>query len=286
MKKFVALFMAMLMLAGAACAEAPALESFTLVADSQIDMDLDGDGDKETLVWRRETVGEYDERAVLTVTDGGKAYEYQSDLLYQTAVYLSDVDGDGRIEIFLSGDEMSDDYVTFALRYTGGSFQQLRFADGRRGENEDQALDFGYGEVTAIDNGCIELTGSQDVLGTYFFSRTLSLKDDCFEFADDGLWRIAADIQDEELWKSIRALQPLRAIPAVFVDESGEETEGEIGAGERFVVTASDKTSVVWFAMEDGRVGHFGIAPSGDGWSRLVEGVPEGELFEMLPYAD
>ena len=56
MKKILALLMAMLMLTGAAFAEAPALQSFTLTADSSVEMDLDGDGDKETLTWQRETI--------------------------------------------------------------------------------------------------------------------------------------------------------------------------------------------------------------------------------------
>ena len=42
MKKILALLMAMLMLTGAAFAEAPALQSFTLTADSSVEMDLDG----------------------------------------------------------------------------------------------------------------------------------------------------------------------------------------------------------------------------------------------------
>ena len=286
MKKILALLMAMLMLTGAAFAEAPALQSFTLTADSSVEMDLDGDGDKETLTWQRETIDEYDECAVLTITDGADTFEYRTDVLYQSAVYLTDMDADGRVEIFISGDMMSDDYVTVALRYCGGLFQQLQFEDGWRGENTDELLDYGYGEVTAIDGNTVQLTGSQDMLGTYFCVRTLSLVDDVFEFVDDGLWHVCGDFEDAEMWEYL-VLRPLKPIPATFVNEDGTETEGEIAEGEPFKVTASDKTSLLWFITEDGRTGYFGIEPNEEqGWGYLVEGMTEDELFEMLPYAD
>ena len=286
MKKFLALLVAMLMLAGAALAESPVLESFMLTADVSVEMDLDGDGVKETLIWQREPIGEYDERAVLTITDGADTFEYRTDSLYQSAVYLTDMDADGRVEIFISGDVMSDDYVTYALRYCGGLFQQLQFEDGWRGENTDELLDCGYGMVTALDGNMVELTGSQDMLGTYFCVRTLHLVDNVFEFVDDGMWHVCGDFEDAEMWE-YRALRPLKPIPATFVDEDGMETKGEIAEGEPFMVTASDKTSVLWFITEDGRTGYFNIQPNEEqGWGYLVEGMTEDELFEMVPYAD
>lgn len=286
MKKYLAILMSMLLLAGTAFAEAPALESFTLTAGNSVEMDLDGDGDKESLTWQRESIDEYDECAVLTITDGADSFEYRTDVLYQSAVYLTDMDADGRVEIFISGDEMSDDYVTVALHYADGAFELLQFADCRRGENTGELLDYGYGEVTAIDGNTVQLTGSQDMLGTYFCVRTLSLVDDVFEFVDDGLWHVCGDFEDAEMWEYL-VLRPLKPIPATFVNEDGTETEGEIAEGEPFKVTASDKTSLLWFITEDGRTGYFGIEPNEErGWGYLVEGMNEEELFEMLPYAD
>ena len=285
MKKYLAILMSMLLLAGTAFAEAPALESFTLTAGNSVEMDLDGDGDKESLTWQRESIDEYDECAVLTITDGADSFEYRTDVLYQSAVYVTDMDADGRAEIFISGDMMSDDYVTVALRYCGGLFQQLQFEDGWRGENTDDTLEYGYGEVTAIDGNSVELTGTQDMLGTYFCVRTMSLVDNVFEFVDDGLWCVCG-VDDPEMWE-YRALRPLKPIPATFVDEDGMETKGEIAEGEPFMVTASDKTSVLWFITEDGRTGYFNIQPNEEqGWGYLVEGMTEDELFEMVPYAD
>ena len=76
---------------------------------------------------------------------------------------------------------------------------------------------------------------------------------------------------------------PTRDIAATFV-ENGAETEDVIPAGTAFVITASDKTSVVWFQTEDGREGFFPIAPDeARGWGFTVGGVPEGELLKWCP---
>ncbi len=135
--------------------------------------------------------------------------------------------------------------------------------------------------MQAIEDGLLTLCGSQDVLGTYFGTRVFALQNGTFEFADDGLWRFPLD---EYSWD--RALVPTRDIAAIFASD-GAETEGVIPAGEPFVITASDKTSVAWFQTEDGHEGFFAIAPdAARGWGFTVGGVPEDELFAMVPYAD
>ena len=120
----------------------------------------------------------------------------------------------------------------------------LPFANASRGDDSGDYLSYGYGYVQAIEGGLLTLCGSQDVLGTYFGTRVFALQNDVFEFADDGLWRFPID---EYSWQ--RALVPTQDIAATFVSD-GAETEGVIPAGTAFVITASDKTSVVWFQTE------------------------------------
>ena len=185
------------------------------------------------------------------------------------------------MEIFVCGDWASADYATYCLHWDGSTFTPLPFANASRGDDSGDYLYYGYGYVQAIEDGLLTLCGSQDVLGTYFGTRVFALQNDVFEFADDGLWRFPID---EYSWQ--RALVPTRDIAATFV-ENGAETEDVIPAGTAFVITASDKTSVVWFQTEDGREGFFPIAPDeARGWGSTVDGVPEDELFEMVPYAD
>ena len=116
----------------------------------------------------------------------------------------------------------------------------------------------------------------------------------CKRFALDLDWdAIAAqfsvaeeDVRGDVLPRPSYNIAPTQNIAATFVEDGGQ-TEGEIAAGTRFVITASDKTSVAWFQTEDGREGYFSIAPDEErGWGCTVNGVPESELFEMVPYAD
>ncbi len=258
-----------------------------LAAGQPEQLDLDGDDRAEAVEWRANALNEYDEEVLLTVTDGsGEPISWHSGMLFVQRVYAVDVDSDGAIELFVSGDEMSDDYLTFCLRYADGKLEQLPFANVARGdEGEEAYLDAGYGMVTAFGNGLVELTGSQDVLGTYFGSRQFALREGRFELADDGLWHFANDRDDEEMW-AYRALRLKRDVAATFAEDGGE-AKGTLKAGESIRITASDRTSVTWFVTRDGREGFLAIAPNAEqGWGMRVDGIPEEELFESIPYAD
>ena len=154
----------------------------------------------------------------------------------------------------------------------------MRFADASRGGDGEGYEDYGYGYIVSAAGGELTLCGSQDVLGTYFGTRTFALRDGAFEFADDGLWHFDTSAVD---WEN-RALDPIADIPATFVD-GGAETAGVIEAGTRFAVAASDKVSIVYFVTEDGREGFFPIEPDPRGWGVLVNGVSEDELFAFVP---
>ena len=57
--------------------------------------------------------------------------------------------------------------------------------------------------------------------------------------------------------------------------------------GDQLVISQTDKVSIVYFRTRDGREGSFPIEPNlEEGWGSLVNGVPEYDLFEYLPYAD
>ena len=282
--KILCIFLLTILLALPAMAEPAAdpLAQYALSDGQSVEMDLDGDGDLETLTFR--VAGsdmDGDEHAEIAVEDDGETTGWNSEVLFYPSAYAADIDGDGIVEIFVCGDWASADYATYCLHWDGGTFTQLPFANASRSGDGGDYLYYGYGYVQAIENGLLTLCGSQDVLGTYFGTRVFALQNGTFEFADDGLWRFPLD---EYSWD--RALVPTQDIAATFV-EGGAETEGVIPAGEPFVITASDKTSVVWFQTEDGREGYLAIAPDeARGWGFTVGGASEDELFEMVPYAD
>lgn len=246
-------------------------------------MDLNGDGVQEILSWYVEEVNEYEQMVNVAVQTQTRNVQWSMPL-YGVKVLAEDLDGDGMVEIFVSGDIMSDDYVTYCLHFDGVDLVALNFADINRGTNDGTYYDYGYGRIVRVGDNTIELQGSQDFLGTYFASRILSLQDGRFEVADDGVWRITSVI-DQESWE-YRALLPVQDIPVTFFGEDGEE-DGLLLAGEKVVITGSDKIAVVYFTTEDGRAGYFSIAPDTmNGWGSIVGGIPEAEAFEYVPYAD
>jgi len=285
MKKILAAALALLMLLGCAAAEEQTTTVLTPEMGAAVSVDLDGDGAQEQLTWNTVEISEYDTIAEIRVqTADGAEIGWGSDLLYNAQVYICDIDADGTHEIFVSGDEMSDDYVTYVLRCTGSALQQLPFADVCRGENTGGYYDRGYGRVTAIEGCEISLTGSQDMLGTWFATRRFMLLDGQFEIVDDGYWICDVDINDTEAWQ-YRSLNPISAIPVTFV-ENYQMFSGELQPGERILLTRFDKFDA-FFVTEDGRHGFLTAHPDEEnGWGWAIDGVSEYELFETLPYAD
>jgi len=290
MKRMFAFIMAMcLCIAGAAFAEDTEIfGGFALLPGDTAEVDLNGDGAAETIGWQLiEDEENYTEQVVLTITAAdGSAVEW-SEYLYMASVIVSDVDSDGVYEIFITGDEMSADYLTYCLHYTGSELLPLMFADTARGAWNGGYYKCGYGYLEAIVDGAVTLSGSQDILGTYFGSRVFGLQHGIFEIVDDGMWRFDNyDFDDPDVWEYV-ALKPVADINAMFITEDGDEQEGVIAAGERFIVTASDKESVVYFRMQDGRCGYFWVMPDYEwGFGYYIDGVYEDQIFEYIPYAD
>lgn len=288
MKKWIGLILTLaLALSGTAFAEeASDLEVFNgrgLEQDAATELDLDGDGAAETVTWHVDT-NEYEDQSVaLEIADAaGKTAVWNSGMLRPIGVYASDLDSDGRIELFVTGDEMSDDYVTFCLRYADGALTQLSFPDVNRGENTQQPHDYGYGMITQFGDNRLTLEGSQDVLGTYFATRTFALSGDAFTLNDDGLWHFPRDFSNPEMWE-YAALTVKQSLNATLSDG----TEAVLNPGEKLAIIASDKTSIAYFRTQDGRTGSLAIAPDAErGWGMKVNGVSEDELFEYVPYAD
>lgn len=249
-------------------------------------LDLNGDGTDEYVTWRTVTISEYDEISEIRVKDAsGAEVGWGSEIMYGSQALLADIDGDGMTEILISGDMMSDDYITYCLHYDGSSLQMLQFADGLRGQNAGGYYDYGYGWVSNIGENALSLIGSQDMLGTYMMNRTYALKDGRFEFADDGLWRANFDESDDDMWE-YRALTLTQSVGVTFIDANGASA-GTLQAGEKVVVISGDKVSTVYFITQDGREGYFSIEPDvNKGWGSLVNGIPENDLFTMIPYAD
>lgn len=283
MKRLTAILIALMLLCAAAQAEGlQAIES-----DKEITCDLDGDGAMERVSWKKVAPdGDYDPVVVLMVApDGGEPASFETEIVWGESVNLVKlIDGDSATDIMISGDVMSDDYVTYYLRWKDGALYPLLFADGGRGENGDGCYyEVGIGRFTEIGPNRLTLSGSQDVLGTWFAKRSYALNPvGYFDFDDDGLWVRDIDDADGEVW-DYGALTLKTEL--AYTDENGDA--GTLAAGEKILVTASDKKNLAWFATRDGRTGTLEIGLDYDkGWGWLVNGVSEDDAFEYVPYAD
>lgn len=285
MKKTLAMLLAILMLPAGAMAQEAEIQAVQIPENTCTQIDLNGDGENETVSWLMKP-GEYDSHMHFYVQNAAyNSFSFETPLIWGSSVYIADVDADGNMEIFISGDMASDDYYTYCLQYSAEGLNAVNFKDVMRGGEHVGYYDYGYGYVSAISDGVVTLTGSQDALGTYMASRQFALVDGQFETCDDGLWHFRYDVTNEDAW-NYRALNPIAEIPAVFIDDENQAIESKLLVGERIMITASDTRSIAYFITEDGARGYLNIQRNTQSWGFLVGGVSENDLFEFVPYAD
>ena len=291
MKRLIAFLSAAILLVGLVPALAESLElpvgSIQIFENQRITTDLDGDGSDELIGWAMVS-GEYEEECLtLTVEAAGGALTYPTDIIYLGQVYLFDLDGDGLREILITGDVASDDYYTWCLQYRGGRLTEVLFPDCDRGENTGGYFTRGYGLITYLgEYGVVELTGSQDMLGTWMASRRVTLDTTGrFEFCDNFMWERAGISYESEadLWEygalTVKA-------PTPYIGEHGWE-DGILNPGDKLLIYATDKQYEAHFLTPDDVTGILSISPNYEqGWGWLVDGVPEEDCFEYVPYAD
>ena len=288
MKRILALTLTLLMLAALpAMAEAAApLSGSTLPEGVTAAADLDGDGASERVSWTMAPRDEYDSCLTFAVQNAaGEAQAYASDILSFGTVYILDLDGDGKLEVLLTGDAMSDDYITCCLHYSNGALHEVLFPDCGRNAGSDGYYKWGYGLISGITGNLVSLEGSQDILGTWMATRMVTLTPyERFEFCDSGLWEMKVSDPEEidELWQ-YRALTV--SAPVAYAGVGGSAS-GTLQRGERILVYATDKDSRAWFMTRDGARGVLSLSRNYEGWGWLVNGVPENECFEYVPYAD
>ena len=285
MKRILSLVLVLALLAcGVALAEGQLWKGGTPIDETPRSLDLNGDGSMETIY--TETVPddfESFQRVHVLDADGTESV-YDAEIISDASAWAGDLNRDGTMEIFLWGDIMSGDYFTWCLHYNGDHLTPVLFADISRGENGQGYFKSGYGMLDDVnlDECMITLSGSQDILGTYFMDRTLSLTEDgLFELTDDGMWVRDVSDYDDETWE-YAALTAQVPIPC--------EIDGEaevLNPGDRIMITGFDKASVVTFATADGREGRLAVSEDyARGWGSLVDGIPEEEAFGFLPDAD
>ena len=256
-----------------------------LTPNEPLSVDLDGDGTEETVFYQISS-DNYVGRPRMTVTDSdGKSCVWDAENGYEAGSWIADLNGDDVQELFVWGDVASSDYYTTCLNYVNGRLRPLLFADIERGENGKGYFKEGYGCPCGAnpEQGTVTLCGSQDVLGTWFGARKLKLSEDgLFEIADDGWWTRHDIPEGDEAWDEWWPKTLLKDVDCLI-----DGREGMLKAGERIIITGSDKRSQASFITEDGRTGILRIEENlNGGWGWKVNDIPEEEVFDFLGYAD
>ena len=220
--------------------------------------DLDGDKTDETV----DTSADSEGRLVVSVESGGKTYEAAtavSSLSSATSVRLYDLDGNGRMEIYVDGGSADGTAVTCVLFFDSSDAEPLRAA--LFGSDS-----FAEGSIKEFADGKLILDTNMNILGTYKVKNTYTLSDGVFT-------REGGDISfDNE---------------GVFVTTSKSITltNGSIlksGTSLRF--TSTDGSSVINFVTDGGFTGSIAIANDGSGWT--IDGQPDTSYFVSLPYVN
>lgn len=216
--------------------------------------DLDGDGRQEQV-----SLEAVRGARVLTVTDAdGRCFTGEPALGDVASLWLADPDGDGRAELFLStGDGCR------CWRYAGALTPvEFSLESGRT-----TCLD---GWVEGFSQNEVVLACDVSMLGEYRAVRRFCFgADGRLEPQSGGFWQL----EDNTGW-----LQTVRPLTAVLADEG----ETQLPSGSSLLLTATDRSSRMWFLLADGRSGWLSLERGADGlWQ--IAGQPETAYFAALP---
>jgi len=230
-----------------------------------VDCDLNGDGTLETVEIEIVKLSEYMEYRTLRVTGSGVSISAGETMIQSRArICLTDLDFDGVYEILFSGDIASDDYITYACRWTNQSLVPIPFS-GEVRDNVSSGPQYVDGSVETVENGVVTLSSHLFMLGTYLGYRPYELKaDGSIAPADGSIW----EFRGNDFWM-----------------ETSMDLSAELPAGTKLRLTGADGVSQVWYVREDGQEGSLLLAKSVDKWGWCINGVHELDCFVMLPYA-
>ncbi len=238
-------------------------------------VDLDGDGETEIV----DLAENEESRWSVQVTRGGDVKRFPTEVRTEMPcdLWIGDLDEDGGYEIFFHGDLASEDYVIYAWRW---DLTPILFEPDDRcvrpGDEPDPTVL--YSAVEGFEDGHLVTMASVDMLGTHWGIRTYAIGDDGIIGPVSTVWSFS----DED--RPLTVKKALTAYAARVRKDPGEAFT--LAPGTKIYVTASDGCSRMWFDTEKGQSGVLLLVPDEDPlvmWR--IDGVPEAEFFEELPYS-
>lgn len=239
--------------------------------------DLDGDGQAEIVDLTTLPGTDGQPRWTVSVQKGEEVKLSQTDILDDMPydLWAGDLDEDGQYELFFHGDMASDDYVIYAWRW---DLAPLRFQrDDRYGWGDEDDPTVFAAAIEGFEDGHIIVLGVVDMLGTHWGVRTLALGEDGIIGPVSTVWTF-----DEDMDRALTVKRALTAYSARARKDPGEAFVLEPGT--RIVPLCSDGQERMWFETDEGKGGVLLLVPDEeDMW--LIDGTPEADCFEELPYS-
>ena len=233
--------------------------------------DLDGCGTPESVqllrIW-----DQYDQQSfVLRIQKGSDVFDTgfeEADASYPASfnahIWLADLDTDGYPEVYFNGNMNGDQYVLNVWSLKTGTPQLIPF--------EDQT--FMEAAIIGVSDNSLQLESTQNVLGSYSAIRAYALHDDVLTPLGDAWQIVPANT-------SYSRMTVVMDIPVTLDDG----TQSVFGPGTVLQVTGTDGKSFVDVITNDGVTGRIAVEqPAGD-WQWYIDGKPELEYFELVPYA-
>ena len=246
-----------------------------VTASLPMEIDLNGDGVMETLDLLTEKDQWDNDIYSVSVTSNGKTYTGLTDI--QDTWYdlwVKDIDGDGKQELFFCGDLASDDYTIWAWRFDT-SLQQIYFAsDNRYDEDNGASL---YGSLQGFEGDKLLISSTVDMLGTYGGEKLYAMNSEGKIAPTTALWRFY------NYGRPLTTTREITAYKAELGAEPGEEITLPVGT--TITPTGSNGSSLLYFTTAHGVKGCFKME-RGDSFFWMIGELSEESYFNELPYAD
>ena len=231
--------------------------------------DVDGDGHRETL-----TMDSYEAAEGLTrrrlLVNGREAAAHVDSANEPGRLWLCDLNYDGVAELFYTWDMGSDDYRT--VGWYGDSLMPIAFAGEDRYEAEPLAMTSSVEGRLVFSAGFPVIEGWNYQLGTYACTRAYALDENGVMVPwDDTEWTYRRNTQ---------VLTVAKYLPVVL----RELGAAMLSPGDTIRLTGA-RGGAAYFVTGDGEEGNLSLnyRPEEGGW--LIDGLPETDYFEFLPYA-
>ena len=252
----------------------------SVVDDLPYAADLDGDGGRDIVDLKTYVGADEYPRWVIVLTKDGQEKRFETDVPEDMPcdLFVGDLDEDGAYEIFFHGDMASDDYLIYGFT---SDLDCLFFEPDERAVRweEPAASSVFAGYIDGFEDGHIVIEGAVDMLGTHWGVRNYALGEDGTIGPVSTVWTFNDEIEAD---RALIVTRTLTAYKAAARKDPGEAFTLE--PGEKILPLASDGCERLWFETEKGMGGVLLLTPDRENmW--LIDGTPEAEFFESLPYA-